>query len=125
MTAFNTKNKNPSMVDNLNIQLLPSEGMSDLALRLMVDDIAQAMEMPNITLLQTDSNIVIQELAAIYISFQLDFTNASQEALTSIGHQYYILNEDELWILTYTIDSSQEDVLTPIITQSAYSFRPK
>lgn len=112
------------MVDNLSIQRMPSEGMSDLALRLMVDDIEQAMNMPNVTVLETDSDISINESAAIYISYQLNFTNSSGDLLTSIGHQYYILDDDSLWILTYTIDGSQEEALTSIVTQSAYSFSP-
>jgi hypothetical protein len=124
MTAFNTRNENPLMVDNMNIQLIPSDGLTDLALRLSVDEIERAMQMPNLSVRETDNSLEINGLAAIYLSFEMQFESPAGEPLNSIGHQYYILDDDTLWILTYTLDGAQNEQLKPLVDQSARSFLP-
>jgi hypothetical protein len=112
--------------DNLNIRRsqLGAERITDMqgqVLDLLVPQLNEA----GFGVLSSDANLRINGLPAAHIIYTLPTTAGGQPPVEIRGHQYLVLSDSYLWILSYSTTPERDARMAPMFEQSARSFRPQ
>ena len=112
--------------DNLNIRRSPlgAERITDVQ-RDVLDLLLKQLGEVGFTELTSDASLRINGLPAARIFYTLPTTTSEEAAPAIRGHQYLVLSDSDLWILSYSTLPEREARMAPIFEESARSFRPQ
>ena len=112
--------------DSLNIRgsLLGAERITDMQGQVL-DLLLPQLDKAGFAVLSSDANLLINGLPAARITYTLPTTSAGKSTPAIRGHQYLVLSDSHLWILSYSTTREREARMAPIFEQSARSFRPQ
>ena len=120
--AFGPPNKD--FAENLNIRRSPlgAERITDVQ-RQVLDLLLKQLGEAGFTELSSDASLRVNDLPAARISYTLPTTTGDKAAPAIRGHQYLVLSDSDLWILSYSTLPEREARMAPIFEKSARSFR--
>jgi len=112
--------------DNLNIRQSPlgAERLTDVQEDVLDRLLAQLGE-AGFTELSSDANLRINGQPAARVRYTLPPTTSENATSAIRGHQYLVLSDSDLWILTYSTIPEREARMASIFEESARSFRPQ
>lgn len=110
--------------NNLNIRRSPlgAERITDVqghVLDLLLRQLGEA----GFTEVSSEASLRISGLPAARIRYTLPTANGVEATPTIRGHQYLVLSDSDLWILSYSTILEREALVTTIFEESARSFR--
>ncbi len=110
--------------DNLNIRRSPlgAEKITDVpedVLDLLLRQLGEA----GFADLSSDSSLQINGLPAARVFYTLPIAAGDEATRARRGHQYMVVSDSDLWILSYSTTPEREVEMAPIFEQSARSFR--
>ncbi len=117
---------NGEFTESLNIRRSPlgAERITDMqgqALDLLLPQLDKA----GFVVLSSDASLRINGLPAARIDYTLPIITAVKPTVNIRGHQYLVLSDSDLWILSYSTTPERDARMAPIFEQSARSFRPQ
>lgn len=120
--AFNGEPANPNFVDNLNIRSTPLGGQQISDMQEVLDVVLGEYEQLGLKVSETSTDLEINGQPAARVDYTFELNRESGDSATIEGHQYLVLGNDALWILSYSIDPESSSELFPLIEQSAQTF---
>ena len=113
-----------ALADNLNIRRAPlgAERITDMQGQVL-DLLLKQLSVAGFTELSSDASLRIDGLPAARISYTLPLSTEDEAAPTIRGHQYLVLSDSDLWLLSYSTTPEREAEMAPIFEQSARSFQ--
>jgi hypothetical protein len=120
--AFNGEPANSNFVDNLNIRSTPLGGQQISDMQEVLDVVLGEYEQLGLKVAETSTDLEINGQPAARVDYTFELNRPDGEAASIEGHQYLVLGNDALWILSYSIDPGSSSELFPLIEQSAKTF---
>ena len=117
---------NSEFADNLNIRGAPlgAERITDMQGQVL-DLLLPQLDRAGFAVLSSDAGLRINGLPAARITYTLSTTTAGKSTSAILGHQYLVLSDSHLWILSYSTTPERDGRMAPIFEHSARSFRPQ
>lgn len=118
-----TSNK---FTDNLNIRRSPlgAERITDMQEQVL-DLLLPQLDKAGFAVISSNGSLRINGLPAARITYTAPTTTALKPQPAIRGHQYLVLSDSDLWILSYSTTPDREARIASIFEQSARSFRPQ
>lgn len=112
------------LTDNLNIRRSPlgAERITDMQGQVL-DLLMKQLGETGFTELSGDSSLRINGLPAAHIFYTLPIAAGDKATPAIRGHQYLVLSDSDLWILSYSTKRDREAMMGPLFEESARSFR--
>lgn len=112
--------------ENLNIRRSPlgAERITDMQEQVL-DLVAPQLEKAGFGVLSSEANLRINGLPAAHVIYTLPTITADASPIEIRGHQYLVLSDSDLWILSYSTMPERDARMAPVFEQSARSFRPQ
>lgn len=118
--AFAPAAEGTSFVDNLNIRRTPLEGQQVGDLSEVTDVLVEQYQQLNFEEVTARADFEIGGFPAAYATYLMPLTTSDGSQVKIQGHQYLVLTDTDLWILSYSFGPDSAD--TSIHEQSAQSF---
>lgn len=123
--AFRGVSAETLFADNLNIRRTPLNGQRIAKMQEVVDPVVAQYEQLGFQVTTADADLTIGGQPAAHVAFSFDITAADGQPTRVQGHQYLVVTETDLWILSYSASPDTAESLAPVFEQSALSFRAK
>lgn len=118
--AFGPAEEGTSFVDNLNIRRTPLEGQQVGDLQEVADVLVDQYRQLNFEDVAANAGLEIGSYPAAYATYRMPLTTSDGSQVKILGHQYLVLTDTDLWILSYSFGPDSAD--TNVHEPSAQSF---